>query len=101
MTVHNLASHKLRQSLNEHSAATAPAPAVRTVHERIIFEPDLCKGCFLCIEICPRKAISVSKALNARDYRVIEFAPAEGGKPCSGCGLCAMICPDFAIRTAG
>ncbi len=55
--------------------------------------PELCKGCGLCIEVCPTEVISFSKDLGAYGTQRVQCR-AEG---CITCGLCANICPDCAI----
>ncbi len=53
-----------------------------------------CKGCLICVEVCPTKAIQSSAKLNAKGYRL----PREENMTlCKGCGLCVLMCPDFAI----
>lgn len=54
-----------------------------------------CKGCGLCIEVCPQKALGLSKEANQKGYY-----PAEqiDGANCIGCAMCAQMCPDVAIR---
>jgi len=54
-----------------------------------------CKGCALCIEACPRGALTLSEGLNAKGYRYIELTYPE---KCNGCGLCVMMCPDCGIE---
>lgn len=51
---------------------------------------DECKGCGLCINACPPKAISLSERLNHYGYRTATYA----GKGCTGCGICFMVCPE-------
>lgn len=51
-----------------------------------------CKGCGICVEFCPRKALTLDK-----DHKVYVAKPGE----CSGCKLCEMRCPDFAISCPG
>ncbi len=51
--------------------------------------PELCKGCEICIEFCPVKALSLDKK------RLI--ATASDMEKCIACGMCEMRCPDFAI----
>jgi NAD-dependent dihydropyrimidine dehydrogenase PreA subunit len=49
-----------------------------------------CKGCGLCIEACPPKAIGMSEQLNHYGYRTAVYA----GAGCTGCGICFMACPE-------
>lgn len=62
---------------------------------RIAIDEDVCKGCQLCINICPSQLIEPAAHYNARGYR-----PATSVDPdqlCTACAMCAMICPDAAI----
>lgn len=47
---------------------------------------DLCLGCGLCIESCPRQAISLQSGLAQIDQ-----------SRCNRCGLCLDVCPQGAI----
>jgi len=47
-----------------------------------------CKGCSLCIGICPKKVLELSE-------RQKSFA--ARGNECIGCRQCENICPDMAI----
>jgi NAD-dependent dihydropyrimidine dehydrogenase PreA subunit len=49
-----------------------------------------CKGCELCIEACPPKAIHLSEQLNHYGYRTAAY----NGAGCTGCGICFMACPE-------
>jgi 2-oxoglutarate ferredoxin oxidoreductase subunit delta len=49
-----------------------------------------CKGCGLCIEACPPKAIHLSEQLNHYGYRTAAY----NGAGCTGCGICFMACPE-------
>jgi Pyruvate/2-oxoacid:ferredoxin oxidoreductase delta subunit len=51
---------------------------------------DECKGCGLCVEACPPKAIFLSEGLNHYGYRTATYA----GTGCTGCGICFMVCPE-------
>lgn len=55
---------------------------------------ERCKGCGLCIEVCPQSSITISPQTNAMGYFVAEPC----GDGCTGCGVCALICPDTAIE---
>jgi 2-oxoglutarate ferredoxin oxidoreductase subunit delta len=61
----------------------------------VIFAEDLCKGCELCITICPTKILKLDTTrVNSRGYHpAIVYNLME----CSGCASCAKICPDSVI----
>jgi 2-oxoglutarate ferredoxin oxidoreductase subunit delta len=53
-----------------------------------------CKGCLICVETCPTKALKPSKKINPKGY----ILPMENDMSrCTGCRLCELMCPDFAI----
>ncbi len=61
----------------------------------VTFNDDRCKGCGLCVSVCPKKIIAMSeKRINSKG-----FHPAEVTKrsECIGCAFCATICPDCVI----
>ena len=63
----------------------------------LILQRNRCKGCDLCINVCPNKALENSKELNKN----VQYPPdaVENGK-CTFCRLCEYTCPDFAIYVA-
>jgi len=63
---------------------------------RILIDQDYCKGCALCVEVCPRQLIAMSRQLNAAGVFPAEVG-ADKMASCTGCALCAQICPDVAI----
>ncbi|MEW6136607.1 MAG: 4Fe-4S dicluster domain-containing protein [Thermodesulfobacteriota bacterium] len=69
---------------------------------RIEIQKERCKGCGLCIAVCPKQRIEISSDLNTKGYYPARFceedveAPAE--RSCTGCALCAVTCPDLAIE---
>ncbi len=53
-----------------------------------------CKGCELCVSVCPPEVLSMDlERLTSKGYHPA-FLVKEG---CTGCALCAVICPDAAI----
>lgn len=56
---------------------------------------NVCKGCNLCVSVCPQKIIVLAKnRLNAKGYSPAEVLEME---KCTGCAMCGIICPDSAI----
>ncbi len=62
---------------------------------KVIFDENSCKGCELCVHVCPQKIIYIDgKKINARGYHPAIVGEAE---KCTGCANCALICPDSVI----
>lgn len=61
---------------------------------KIVIDAEKCKGCGLCVEVCPKGAVRISKNSNAMGYFPVEPC----GDSCIGCGSCAVMCPDVAIE---
>lgn len=68
----------------------AKKPAQRPDRGQLRVDEEECKGCGLCIEACPRKAIAMSERLNRYGYRTAMYS----GAGCTGCGICFMACPE-------
>lgn len=47
-----------------------------------------CKGCAICVEVCPQHII-VMNPMDKPEIPVVE--------PCTKCLRCELLCPDFAI----
>ena len=63
---------------------------------KITFNSDLCKGCGLCVEACPKGLIYIDTGtLNQKGYHP---AATADDAPCIGCAFCAMMCPDCVIK---
>ncbi|MCL2796467.1 MAG: 4Fe-4S binding protein [Firmicutes bacterium] len=62
---------------------------------KVIIQTDLCKGCGLCIEACPKKIIGIAKhAINAKGHHPAVVLDEE---LCISCAFCATMCPDCVI----
>lgn len=62
---------------------------------RVTFREDLCKGCELCVDACPKKIIAIAQdRLNAKGFRPAEITDRS---KCIGCAFCAIRCPDAVI----
>jgi len=62
---------------------------------RITIEEARCKGCQLCITVCPKKLVGLAEHFNALGYHPSQFI--DIAHQCTGCMLCALICPEAAI----
>ncbi len=59
------------------------------------FNEERCKGCGLCVSVCPQKIIALQKdKLNSKGFHPAGILEMER---CTGCTLCATICPDVVI----
>jgi len=67
---------------------------------KIEIDRDRCKGCQMCIEVCPSNRIEMDNTLNKKGYYPARFKenPKEGEKDCTGCAQCATVCPEVAIE---
>jgi NAD-dependent dihydropyrimidine dehydrogenase PreA subunit len=51
---------------------------------------DECKGCGLCIDICPQKVLFEQPHLNRMGYHPSGYT----GRDCTGCAHCFYACPE-------
>jgi len=58
--------------------------------KKVLINPEKCKGCDLCITVCPVAAIQKSGTSNKKGYDYVAVVEAK----CTGCGACYIICPD-------
>jgi 2-oxoglutarate ferredoxin oxidoreductase subunit delta len=58
-------------------------------------DPEICKGCELCVAACPEGVLRMSERSNSQGAPYAEYDPAGA---CSACKFCAIICPDNAIE---
>jgi 2-oxoglutarate ferredoxin oxidoreductase subunit delta len=51
-----------------------------------------CKGCSLCISVCPRHVLALdTDTVNRLGYHPVVLTD---GPACTSCALCARVCPD-------
>ncbi len=67
---------------------------VKDIHVNEVF----CKGCRICVAVCPRDAIEMSPDLTDRGVHAPRVRDLDR---CTGCRLCELHCPDFAIAIEG
>ncbi|HCW92149.1 MULTISPECIES: 4Fe-4S dicluster domain-containing protein [Flexistipes] len=56
--------------------------------EKIVIHTDWCKGCEICVELCP------TNALEMQDFKAV----VKDLEKCIACMQCELRCPDFAIE---
>jgi len=63
------------------------------VKGEIKVDTERCKGCEVCVPVCPEQVIAMAKQVNRKGYH---FAVPVNDL-CTGCTNCAIVCPDGAI----
>ena len=62
---------------------------------KITVNEDRCKGCGLCVAVCPKKIIVLApEHINAKGYYPAQMIDEA---LCTGCAFCATMCPDTVI----
>ena len=57
---------------------------------KVVIDQDECKGCGLCVESCPPKALYLAQELNRYGVHAGQYK----GEGCTGCGICFYCCPE-------
>ena len=63
--------------------------------KKVVIDSERCKGCELCVGVCPVEIIRMVEEINVHGYH---FAEVNKQSKCISCGRCATICPDMAIE---
>jgi 2-oxoglutarate ferredoxin oxidoreductase subunit delta len=61
---------------------------------KIFIDEMLCKGCAICVNVCPKKVFDISAQIST-GYNISSPTRPQN---CIACRLCEMSCPDFAIE---
>jgi NADPH-dependent glutamate synthase beta subunit-like oxidoreductase/NAD-dependent dihydropyrimidine dehydrogenase PreA subunit len=60
----------------------------------VVVNPEHCKECGYCAEVCDMETFQPSETFNVKGYRPMECKSSDW---CVGCMKCYFACPDFAI----
>jgi 2-oxoglutarate ferredoxin oxidoreductase subunit delta len=72
-------------------------PEMAKKAKAIVVDPKMCKGCHICISVCPHGVLRKSEVVDNRGF----FLPIVNDfEACKVCMLCELECPDFAISVA-
>ena len=62
---------------------------------KVTFQTDLCKGCGLCVNACPKGCLTIADhMINKKGYSPAVMTAED---KCIGCAFCATMCPDCII----
>jgi len=67
-------------------------------HYSLILDKNLCKGCEICSIVCPREAITITKAIKKDGEKAKPPTIDVSTEKCSYCGMCEPICPFNALQ---
>ncbi|VAW07105.1 Indolepyruvate oxidoreductase subunit IorB / 2-oxoglutarate/2-oxoacid ferredoxin oxidoreductase, delta subunit, ferredoxin-like 4Fe-4S binding protein [hydrothermal vent metagenome] len=63
-------------------------PEKNNVRTTLEIVEEWCKGCDICVKMCPERCLVLNKN---------QVAELEDPEKCTGCHICEWLCPDFAI----
>lgn len=63
-------------------------------HIRIEIKNEWCKGCYICVDMCPRNVLEIDQSTFVKGFHPVRVARLED---CTACRLCELWCPDLAI----
>ena len=62
---------------------------------KVTFNEELCKGCGLCADACPKKIVALQQdKLNQKGFHPSGVIDMD---KCIACAFCATMCPDCVI----
>jgi len=65
----------------------------------LILDKKKCTGCGVCMEICPREAIQVTRTKKVDEEKAKQPTVTISEEKCHYCGMCEAVCPFGALTT--
>ena len=63
---------------------------------RVIIDELICKGCELCVSVCPKNILALEEVkVNKKGYHNVYVTDPD---ECIACASCALMCPDGIIN---
>lgn len=63
---------------------------------KLVIRADRCKGCELCVSVCPVKILKLDEVeVNRKGYHPVTIFDED---KCIACASCALVCPDGIIN---
>lgn len=69
-----------------------------TANVHITLDENLCKGCYICINVCPKDVYEMSTEIGPKGFGPVLIAHPD---KCIKCYECELMCPDLAIVVRG
>jgi len=79
---------KKQDKAEQKPKAKKPVPRIEVIE-------DFCKGCEICVAVCPRNVLEMEADPTRWVGSVVKVVRPEA---CTRCMLCEVHCPDFAIK---
>jgi 2-oxoglutarate ferredoxin oxidoreductase subunit delta len=65
--------------------------------KKVVFDEERCKGCELCVNVCPVNIIEMAEdRINSHGFHPAEVKD-ENQDTCISCKQCYQMCPDVCI----
>ncbi|MGQ9653174.1 MAG: 4Fe-4S dicluster domain-containing protein [Thermodesulfobacteriota bacterium] len=61
----------------------------------LVVKRERCKGCYLCMHVCPKDVFDKEEGFNAKGYQPVRAARPQD---CTGCRACTIVCPDVVFE---